>query len=63
MAIAYALAFGGLLLLGGRIADYIGRKRAPLIGLLGFASTSMMGGLAPEPITLFAALPAPRPSP
>ena len=33
----YALAFGGLLLLGGRIADYIGRKRAFVIGLLGVA--------------------------
>ena len=34
---AYTLAFGGLLLLGGRIADYVGRKRAFIIGLLGFA--------------------------
>src|SRR4051794_40729502 len=34
---AYTLAFGGLLLLGGRIADFTGRKRAFIIGLLGFA--------------------------
>ena len=34
---AYTLAFGGLLLLGGRIADYTGRKRTFIIGLLGFA--------------------------
>ena len=35
---AYTLAFGGLLLLGGRIADYTGRKRTFIIGLLGFAA-------------------------
>src|SRR5512141_1164146 len=33
---AYTLAFGGLLLLGGRIADYVGRKRMFIVGLLGF---------------------------
>ena len=33
---AYTLTFGGLLLLGGRIADYVGRKRAFIIGLIGF---------------------------
>src|SRR5207245_5311571 len=43
---AYALAFGGLLLLGGRIADYLGRKRTFLIGLAGFAAASMLGGSA-----------------
>ena len=43
---AYTLAFGGLLLLGGRIADYAGRKRALLIGLGGFAFASALGGLA-----------------
>jgi MFS family permease len=43
---AYALAFGGLLLFGGRIADKWGRKRALVIGLIGFALTSAMGGLA-----------------
>ena len=33
----YALAFGSLLLLGGRIADYWGRKRSFLLGMVGFA--------------------------
>jgi EmrB/QacA subfamily drug resistance transporter len=55
MITAYALAFGGLLLLGGRIADFAGRKKILLIGLLGFAAASMLGGLAPAPGTLFAA--------
>ncbi|MFF5294875.1 MFS transporter [Paractinoplanes globisporus] len=52
---AYTLAFGGMLLLGGRIADYTGRKRAFIIGLLGFAAASALGGLAPNAGTLFAA--------
>jgi EmrB/QacA subfamily drug resistance transporter len=52
---AYTLAFGGLLLLGGRIADFIGRKRAFLIGLGGFAGASALGGLAPNQELLFAA--------
>jgi len=43
---AYALAFGSLLLLGGRIADTIGRKRALMIGLVGFAGASAIGGFA-----------------
>ena len=43
---AYALAFGSLLLLGGRIADIFGRKRALLIGLIGFAAASALGGAA-----------------
>ena len=41
---AYSLAFGSLLLLGGRIGDIIGRKRALLIGLVGFAVASAIGG-------------------
>ncbi|MBQ3359736.1 MAG: MFS transporter [Microbacterium sp.] len=45
---AYALAFGALLLLGGRIADFIGRKRAFLIGMLGFGAASLYGGLAQQ---------------
>ena len=53
---AYTLAFGGLLLLGGRIADYLGRKRAFMIGLAGFALASVAGGAAPN----FAALVAAR---
>ena len=52
---AYTLAFGGLLLLGGRIADYWGRKRAFLLGLLGFALASAIGGLAPNAGFLFGA--------
>ena len=43
---AYTMAFGGLLLLGGKIADRIGRKRAFLLGLAGFAGASALGGLA-----------------
>jgi EmrB/QacA subfamily drug resistance transporter len=43
---AYALAFGSLLLLGGRIGDLIGRKRVLLIGLVGFAAASAIGGAA-----------------
>src|SRR4051794_390644 len=55
MITAYTLAFGGLLLLGGRIADFTGRKRAFIIGLLGFAVASALGGLAQNAETLFAA--------
>jgi len=55
MVTAYTLAFGGLLLLGGRIADYTGRKRTFIIGLLGFAGASALGGLAPNQELLFAA--------
>ncbi|MDT4940655.1 MAG: hypothetical protein QOJ34_744 [Pseudonocardiales bacterium] len=43
---AYALAFGSLLLIGGRIADVIGRKRVFVIGLVGFALASAVGGAA-----------------
>ena len=43
---AYTLAFGGLLLLGGRLADTLGRRRTFLIGLAGFASASAFGGAA-----------------
>jgi EmrB/QacA subfamily drug resistance transporter len=42
----YSLAFGSLLLLGGRIADYFGRKRIFLIGVVGFAAASAFGGAA-----------------
>src|ERR1700735_1061829 len=41
---AYSLAFGSLLLLGGRIGDRVGRKRALIIGLVGFAGASAIGG-------------------
>lgn len=51
---AYALAFGGLLLLGGRIADMWGRKRTFLAGLVGFALASALGGAAVNEIMLYA---------
>jgi EmrB/QacA subfamily drug resistance transporter len=41
---AYSLSFGTLLLLGGRIGDMVGRKRALIIGLVGFALASAVGG-------------------
>jgi EmrB/QacA subfamily drug resistance transporter len=41
---AYALGFGGLLLLGGRLSDLLGRRRTFLIGLVGFAGASALGG-------------------
>src|SRR4051812_15145581 len=52
---AYSLTFGGLLLLGGRIADYLGRKRTFLIGLFGFAGASALGGFAQSAGWLFGA--------
>ncbi|MFC7277042.1 MFS transporter [Paractinoplanes rhizophilus] len=42
----YALAFGSLLLLGGRLSDFFGRKRMFIIGLIGFALASALGGAA-----------------
>jgi EmrB/QacA subfamily drug resistance transporter len=45
---AYALAFGSLLLLGGRVGDIIGRKRIFLISLVAFAAASALGGAAPS---------------
>ncbi|WP_407915662.1 MFS transporter [Kitasatospora sp. NE20-6] len=52
---AYTLAFGGLLLLGGRIGDLYGRKRTFTVGLIGFALASAIGGFATEPWMLFGA--------
>lgn len=43
---SYSLAFGSLLLLGGRVSDLIGRKRTFVIGLVGFAGASALGGAA-----------------
>jgi EmrB/QacA subfamily drug resistance transporter len=43
---AYSLAFGGLLLLGGRLSDLVGRRRMLIIGLVGFAASSALGGAA-----------------
>ena len=51
---AYTLAFGSLLLLGGRIADFVGRKKIFIIGLLGFAAASALGGIASTQGLLFA---------
>jgi EmrB/QacA subfamily drug resistance transporter len=55
MLTAYTLTFAGLLLLGGRIADYLGRKRMFIVGLIGFAGASALGGLAQNSATLFSA--------
>ena len=52
---AYTLTFGGFLLLGGRIADFWGRKRTYLVGAAGFAIASAVGGLAQNEGMLFAA--------
>ncbi len=52
---AYTLAFGGLLLLGGRIADFQGRKRMFVIGLAGFAAASFLGGISQSAEMLYGA--------
>jgi len=52
---AYTLVFGTLLLLGGRLADYLGRRRMLRVGLLGFAAASALGGLAQNSAMLFGA--------
>ncbi|GGM14375.1 MFS transporter [Dactylosporangium sucinum] len=52
---AYTLTFGGFLLFGGRIADFFGRRRTFLVGLLGFAAASALGGAAVNAETLYAA--------
>src|SRR6266513_1715036 len=45
---AYALLFGGFLLLGGRAGDLVGRKRGFLVGLVIFTIASLLNGLAPS---------------
>ncbi|WP_053754103.1 MFS transporter [Streptomyces sp. MMG1533] len=52
---AYALTFGGLLMLGGRLADVIGRRRILVAGFVVFGLASMAGGLARAPGQLIAA--------
>jgi EmrB/QacA subfamily drug resistance transporter len=52
---AYALAFGSLLLVGGRIGDMFSRKRVFITGLIGFALASALGGAAVSFLTLVAA--------
>jgi EmrB/QacA subfamily drug resistance transporter len=48
VASAYALTFGGFLLLGGRAADLLGRRRVFMVGLVLFAGASLACGLAPS---------------
>lgn len=55
MITAYTVTFGGLVLLGGRVADYVGRKPAFLGGLLGFAVASAAAGAAITPGMLMGA--------
>ncbi|WP_343926926.1 MFS transporter [Brachybacterium sacelli] len=52
---AYVLAFAGLLLLGGRLADIYGRRRVFLAGLMVFSMASLIGGIASHPGMLMAA--------
>ena len=52
---AYALAFGGLLLLGGRVGDLLGRRRMFITGLLLFSAASLLGGFATTQAWLLAA--------
>lgn len=52
---AYALAFGGLLLLGGRAGDLFGRRRIFRFGIGLFTAASLLGGLAPDEVTLIMA--------
>ncbi|AYA20774.1 MFS transporter [Streptomyces fradiae] len=52
---AYTLAFGGLMLLGGRLGDTYGRRRVFLIGLTVFTASSLLGGFAQTPAVLIAA--------
>jgi len=49
---AYALAFGGFMLLGGRLGDVIGRRRAFIVAMLLYAAASLSGGLAATPAVL-----------
>ncbi|MBV9854413.1 MAG: MFS transporter [Streptosporangiaceae bacterium] len=50
----YAIAFGGLLILGGRAADLLGRRRMFVAGLAVFSVASLAGGLAHDPVLLIA---------
>src|ERR1700732_4384972 len=52
---SYALAFGSLLLLGGKLGDLFGRKWTLVAGLVGFSIASALGGLAPSFRVLVAA--------
>src|ERR671918_2454966 len=52
---AYVIAFGGFLLLGGRAADLLGRRRVFMVGLVVVAVASLAGGLAQDEATLIIA--------
>ena len=52
---AYTLTFGGFLLLGGRLADLMGRRRMFMSGLVLFTAASLLGGLAQSDVWLIAA--------
>ena len=52
---AYTLTFGGFLLLGGRLADLLGRRRLFIIGLIVFSTASLLGGLAQSDVWLIGA--------
>ncbi|HET6317358.1 MAG TPA: MFS transporter [Chloroflexota bacterium] len=51
----YTLAFAALVVMGARLGDVLGRRRAFLVGLAGFTLASLAGGLAPSPSALIAA--------
>ena len=66
---AYALTFGGLMLLGGRAGDLLGRRKMFITGLGVFTAASLAGGLAaprtlaePPPSTASSTCPAPSPA-
>src|SRR6202044_319550 len=52
---AYTLGFGGLLLLGGRISDMVGPKRTLMVGVVGFAAASAVGGASQTTLMLIGA--------
>lgn len=52
VANAYTLMFGGFLLLGGRVADLVGRRRMFMVGLVLFTAASLLGGLAQSALWL-----------
>ncbi|BFP51294.1 MFS transporter [Streptomyces griseus] len=55
VANSYILAFGGFLLLGGRLGDLFGRRRVFVYGLVLFAVASLVGGMATSPVALIGA--------
>lgn len=55
VASGYLLTYGGFLLLGGRLADLLGRRRILIAGIVVFAACSLAAGVAPSEGTLIAA--------